>query len=111
MPARPVTSRDITRNGYADFVALPVVRQVDGAGRHGLTVERHAGNTAADPRGVVDHHMIDGGTMTVRDLVAGPLRRDARINLQVASMQLKANQLAEPVYQVQPPRPVCGGAP
>ena len=111
----------LTFTEYNQHLVRSVCRQLKGISLDGNNLP--SSRTSATPRAntgrILDSYPIHRFVATVIDLKFAPAARDARINCQYFTFQMKAKhrfkraryiQPAEPVYQVQPPRPMCFGS-
>jgi len=85
-----------------------------------LAVERRRPDRVLDAIGVLDRDPVAARPAAVGEFEAGPgrgifgsiaRRSPLRWNPRIASRPTRNSQEADPVYQVQPPRPVWGGRP
>src|SRR3954469_38060 len=100
---------------YLDVVRSPVVPQRYYPSRHRLIVHRDGPDAPARASRVLHADAVRRGPVAVGDLVTRPARWDERLEAEpvasqaeaeIASRATRYSQLADPVYQDQPPRPV-----
>jgi hypothetical protein len=109
-------------SGRIDFDGMraAVVNEPDDGVGLFLAVEQHANRRRKGRIGPHDMDMVEGVAEAVVQLERWPGLRQLRIQPQLLRFELHAEQVstsrryiqpAAPVYQVQPPRPVCGAVP
>ena len=104
----------------AHAVRAAVVDERDGAAVDRHAVELGLADAAAAPRRIRDRDLVARRADAPGDLVAGPRRRDARVDLEgrrrgaagrgCSRARRGTSSAADPVYQVQPARPAWAGA-
>ena len=117
-PSHPDTSKLPLSEHDAHLVHDAVVANLDVAAGVIDAIYLEPGDAAIHAVRVLDGDPVLGAAGLERHLVSWPRFRNARVDVERAAAALRPRmastptryiQPAEPVYQVHPPRPVCGG--